>query len=182
LRHQERIDGEDDFRRWSVSIFTNYVVPEKIVILSSMGVAQLTGGGSDGRPLLTSTTGLTYWFGPATVNLAIERGFSETFTTGQNNGVIETTGLSGSLSYRFTPLLTASIGGSHRENKTTGVGNTSGPGQEEKTTAGTFAVTYQILRWLTSTLDYTHTQVETNDVLGGYKENRVRFVLSAIFY
>jgi hypothetical protein len=182
LRHQERIDGQDDFRRWSVSIFSNYVVPEKIVILSSIGVAQLTGGGSDGRPLLTSTTGLTYWFGPATLNLGIERGFSETFTTGQNNGVIETTGYSGSLSYRFTPLLTASIGASHRENKTTGVGNTqTGTAQDEKITAGTFALTYQILRWLTSTLDYTHTEVETNNVLG-YKENRVRFVLSALFY
>jgi len=177
-------DGhETDFRRWNASFFSNYVLPEKIVVISSIGVSQLLGGGSDEKLLLTSSSSLTYWFGPAILTLGLERGFSETFATSDNNGVVETFGVSAGLAYRFTPLVTGSIGASRRENKTTGIGQSTGSQSEQTTYGFTAAISYQILRWLSSTLDYTHTEVETKDNAGrGYSENRVRLSLSAIFY
>jgi hypothetical protein len=191
VRNQEQTNARDsDFQRWNVSFFSNYVVPGTIVVLSNIGVAQLLGDASNSKPLVTSFSALTYWFGPATLSATLERGFSETFGTaaaGASAGVVETLGASASLSYRFTPLLTATIGGSYRENKTTGVAiGQSQTSSDETTTTGTAAVSYQLFRWLLTTLDYAHTQVDANDNNGtgsrGYKENRIRLSITALFY
>jgi len=191
LRNQEQTSARDtDFQRWNVSLFSNYIVPETIVLVSNIGVAALTGGGSDGKPLVTSLSSLTYWLGPAIFSGSFERGFSETFgTAGASAGVVETLGLSASLSYRFTPLLIGTVGGSYRENKTTGVGfGQSGSGQTDETVVTTSAgLSYQLFRWLLSRLEYAHTQLDSHTsgvatASRSYTENRVQLSVTALFY
>ena len=97
---------------------------------------------------------------------------------------METASVSGSAGYKFTPYLSAFISGTYRKNKFRGDGgggNTQS-GQDDKTVSATANVTYQILRWLTATVDYTYTDRRSSDPLASYVENRVRGALNASFY
>jgi hypothetical protein len=179
LREQDRSTDTTDFTRKSVSLFTNYVLPEKFVVRGNIGVAQL---GSDNKVLLITNSDLSYYLGRAVFGLRAERGFSETFEQGQNFGVVETSAVSGSVRYEFTPLLSALVSGTYRENKFTGEGGGSQAGRDDETIIARANLTYQIFRWLSATLDYTHTDTKSSDALASYLENRVRLALTASFY
>jgi hypothetical protein len=182
LREQERSTDTTDFTRKSVSVFTNYVFPERLVIRGNIGVAQLDGDTSGDRVRLITNSDLSYYLGRAVFGLRVERGFSETFEQGQNFGVVETSAVSGSVRYEFTPLLSALVSGTYRENKFTGEGGGSQAGRDDETIIARANLTYQIFRWLSATLDYTHTDTKSSDALASYLENRVRLALTASFY
>ena len=179
----EETETRRNFTRENVSLFANYALPEKLVLRSNIGVARVEGDTASGRPLVTTNSDLTYYLGPAFFGLRVEQGFSETFGTGENFGVVETRAFGASFGYRFTPLLSMLVTGTYRENKNTGEGggqtNTS---DDEKTTSVTANITYQIFRWLAATVDYTYTHQKSSDSSGGYTENRVRAALTASFY
>ena len=182
VRDQDSSTDTTEFRRKSVSLFTNYVLPEKLVVRASIGVAQLDGELSGDDILLTTNSDLSYYLGRAVFGLRLERGFSETFEQGQNFGVVETSAVSGSVGYRFTPLLSALVSGAYRENKFTGEGGGGQAGQDDETITATASLTYQIFRWLSATLNYTYTDTKSSDALASYVENRVRLALTASFY
>ena len=184
VRRETRRLRQSDFTRWSVSLFNNYVLPEKIILRGNIGVAQLNGDQSSGRPLLTSFSSLSYWFGPALFGLTVERGFSETFGEGENFGVVETSGISASLSYPFTPSVRASADVSYRENKFLGEGDVSRSGRagtEETTISGTVALSVQLLRWLGSSLQYAYTDTSSSENDRNFIENRILLSFSAAF-
>lgn len=182
-REQIGATGRTTFTRWNVSLFNNYVVPDKIVVRGSLGVAQLNSGASTGRLLLTSNTDIAYYLGPAVFGLVLERGFAETFDQGQNFGVVETSGISGSVSYRVSPLLTGRISLGYRENKFTGVGAAGQAARDDKIVTATANLTYQVLRWLAATMDYTYTESSgTQGGFTGFIENRVRAGLTVTLY
>jgi hypothetical protein len=179
-RDQTSSTGTESFRRWNAAIFNTYVIPEKIVMRGSIGLAQILSRNSSDTPLFTSNTDITYWFGPAIFNLVLERGFSETFAQGENFGVVETSGISGSVTYRFSPLLTGFVRASYRENDFTGQGGGQA-GRKEEIATGAIGVTYHFLRWLNATFDYIHTKSTSNQADGTFSENRVRAALNASF-
>lgn len=181
FREQSQSTGTTDFTRWSLAAFGNYVLSNKIILRGSVGLAQLDSDDTKPRLLFTTDTDLSYYLGPAVLGLRLERGFSESFAQGQNLGVIETFGVAGSVLYRFTPLLTSSGIISYRDNKFTGLGGGQA-GQEDKVLTVSANVSYQILRWLTATLDYTYTHATSNAPQGGFSENRVRAALNAVMY
>ena len=180
-RDQTTSTGTDNFRRWNASFFNTYVIPEKIVMRGSIGMAQLQSKTSSDKPIFTSNTNITYWLGSTIFNFVLERGFSETFTGGENFGVVETSGVSGSVTYRFSPLLTGFVRASYRENEFTGEGGGQA-GRKEDIATGSLGITYQFLRWLTATFDYTYTKTTTNEQGASFTENRVRAALNAGFY
>ena len=186
-REQTLATGRTPFTRWNVSLFNNYVVPDKLIVRGNIGIAQLNSGGSSGRPLLTSNSDITYYRGPLVLGLVLERGFAETFGQGQNFGVVETSGYSGWLSYRYSPLLTGRLRAEYRENKFTGAGVAGQGHRDDKTVSATANVSYQVLRWLTATMDYTYTNTKTDASAGqigftGFVENRIRAGLSMTLY
>jgi Putative beta-barrel porin 2 len=181
VREESSPTGVDRFTRKSLSLFSNYVLPERIVIRSDIGVSQLKGDSSNGRFLPTTNSDISYYRGPAVFGLRVESGFSETFGQGQNFGVVETLGVSGSMAYAFTPLLSALVTASYRENKFTGEGG--GQSGEDETIVSVRAnLSYRMFRWLAATLDYTYTDTRSGDPLADYVENRVRIALTALFY
>ena len=186
-REQTVATGRTPFTRWNVSLFNNYVVPDKLIVRGNIGIAQLNSGGSSGRPLLTSNSDITYYRGPLVLGLVLERGFAETFGQGQNFGVVETSGYSGWLSYRYSPLLTGRLRAEYRENKFTGAGVAGQGHRDDKTVSATANVSYQVLRWLTATMDYTYTNTKTDASAAqtgftGFVENRIRAGLSMTLY
>lgn len=178
VREQTQATGRTNFSRWSLSLFNNYVLADRIVMHGSMGLAQLDSPGSSARLLLTSNTDIAYYIGPAVLGLKVERGFSESFAEGQNFGVVETSGVVGSVFYRFSPLLTGSATGGYRENIFTGVGGGQ-EGREDRTVTVTANLSYQVRRWLTATVDYTYSQTKASALQPGFVENRFRATLNA---
>ena len=94
---------------------------------------------SSRRPLLITDSDLSNYLGAAVLGLKIERGFSEAFGQGQNFGVVETSSISGSVAYKFTPLLSGLITGGYRENKFTGEGGGQ-PGRNDKIISGSASI------------------------------------------
>jgi len=76
----------------------------------------------------------------------------------------------------------------YRENEFTGIGGTPtaiiagrGSTRTDKVLTGTIGVSYQILRWLGTSLDYSYSLTDSSDVDGEIKENRVRLALNFAF-
>ncbi len=201
--------GDADFQIWNASVFMDYVLPGRLKLNTTLGLSGLTtDSGQSLGPNLTTKTSLSYQFARTVVSLAADRGFSETFSEGQDFGVVETEGVTASLTYAFTPSLSAMASGSYRHNKTTGIGNgngattttattLNGSGNEDTTNwGGTVSLTWRILRGLLLDVSYTYTrqlgsdtnQVGTTNTGNGsfgtgnnYTENRVRASLSLTF-
>jgi hypothetical protein len=183
-RRQTTPFRQSDYTRWSLSVFNNYVLPEKIIMRGNIGVSQLDGDQSSGSPLLTSFSSLSYWFGPALATVTAERGFSETFGAGENFGVVETSGYSASLAYPFTPFVRGFVEVSYRENEFSGEGDSgfsSRAGTEETTLGGTVSLSVQLLRWLASSLEYAYTDTSSSEAGRSFTENRVRLLFNAAF-
>ena len=181
-------DAEINFTRWNGSVFANYAIPNTIAIRASVGVSQLSSDSFNGDPVVSTASSLSYWFGQAVATITVERGFSETFAEGQNQGVVKTTGASGSLVYPFTPSLGGHAGVSYHENEFTGIGGTptatggnSSSTRTDKVLSAGVGVSYQILRWLGSSLDYTYSRTDSSDVDGHIIENSVRLSLNFAF-
>ena len=117
----------------------------------------------------------------------MDSGFSETFAQGQNFGVVETRGVTGTFSYQLTPALGTTASAYYRQNTTTGRSGASNSG-DQNTWGALFRIEARLTSWLGLSLDYTHTAVTdsnraaTSSTFGGsYDENRVRLSLSARF-
>jgi len=120
--------------------------------------------------------------------VAVVRGLSETFDGGQNQGVVKTTGATGSLAYSFTPSLSGLASVAYHQNEFTGVGGTptttavgTSPTRTERVLVGSIGLTFQIVRWLSTGLHYSYSRTTSNDVDGEIRENRVRASLNFIF-
>ena len=191
--------SDTDYRLWNVSVFTNYALLGRLTINGSLGVSGITiDSGESLGPNLFSSTSITYQFGPALASLAMDQGFSETFSGGQNFGVVETTGISGSLTYPFTPSLSGTATASYRRSKATGIGNIetgTGGDQESESYGGTLALSWRILPKLLLDLSYSYLkQVGSGDnqqvgtTTGrqgggddGYTENRIKASINVSF-
>jgi hypothetical protein len=193
--------GNADFQIWNASVFMDYVLPGRLKLNTTLGLSGLTSdSGQSIGPNFSTKTSLSYQFARTLVSLAADRGFSETFAEGQNFGVVETEGVTGSVIYAFTSLLSASGTGFYRHNKTIGLGDTTittsnSLGNQETTSwGGTMSLTWRILRGLLLDVSYTYTRQTADDtnqvgttgngsfgIGNNYTENRVKASLSLTF-
>jgi hypothetical protein len=201
LRNVSTQTGDSDFRLWNASTFTDYELPARLRLHVSLGVSGLQSDTGDVGPNFSTRSSLSYTFAKAVATLAVDRGFSETFTEGENFGVLETEGVTASLSYPFTPSLTGLISGHYRHNKTVdvgAVGTTTQQNEETENWGGTVSLTWLIRRNLRFELSYAYTQQvgfgdrqagATSGQFGGsirggddtYTENRVRAAVNFTF-
>ena len=173
-------DSVNDFTRWSAAVFGSYGLPGRWSLSASLGYSQVER--DDGRTFsgITSTASLSYFFARAVASLVYEQGFSETFATGENFGVVQTRGLTASLSAPLTPAITGVARAFYRENEFTGVGG--GPADTtEETWGGSLGFSVQILRWLNMGLDYTHRRISASARGGEIVENLARVSFTAAF-
>jgi hypothetical protein len=184
--------GDTDYQLWNASLFTKYLLPGRLTIDGSLGVSGLTtDSGTSIGPNLSTSTSVIYQFARAVMSVTLDRGFSETFSEGENFGVVETEGITGSLSYPFTPTVSGTASGFYRRNKTTGIANQEGGNNESKNWGGTIGFSWRILRSLLLDLSYTYyeqvgadgntestVRLGTND---SYTENRVKAALRVSF-
>ncbi len=182
-RTQDRttIRPEVDFSRWEVDLFNSYTIAQRLSWKGSVGVVSLNGGG-DSAPRVTTQTSLAYWLGRVVIGLAVERGVSETFAQGQNFGVVQTTGYSGTLTVPFTPLIKAVASVSRRQNDFTDLGLTTAVSgtRTNEVLAESLVFRFQLRSWLTASLDYGHTDTSASPGTA-FSENRVQLSLNGTF-
>ncbi len=172
--------GEAEFTIWSVSIFGTYSLPAIWSLTASAGVSRFENDRSETIP--TATLTFSYDFLPGvTLTLQGDAGFSETFETGQNRGVVKTRGVSASLSYPISPFITGSVTGLYRRNEFTGVAGGPERGTTEDTRGGLISLSIQLLRWLTMALEYAYTNATSSTGESDFIENRARASLNATF-
>jgi hypothetical protein len=172
--------GDTGYQPWNVSVFTNYLLPGRLTLNGSVGVSGLSiDSGETLGPNVSTATSISYQFARAVATLAFDRGFSETFNDGEDFGVVETEGVTASLSYPFTPSLLGTLSGYYRRNKFTGLGNVADDERSENW-GGTAALAWRF--WsdrLLFDLSYSYrNQTGTED---SYTENRVRAALGVRF-
>ena len=179
---------ERDFQLWNAAVFSDYQLPGRLLLRGSVGVSGvMADSGETLGPLLSTLTSLTYQFGRAVATVAVDRGYSETFAEGENFGLVETEGITVSLTYPFTPTLSGTASGFFRHNEFTDVVSDSRAGlqndRETESWGGTILFTYQMLRNLLLDLSYSYVRQEgfggrsgVSDVGAdnSYTENRVR--------
>ena len=189
-----RQSRNNDFDVWSISLFATRNVGA-LSLTGNVGYSQVKrdAGGTDSS-ILTATT-LIYRLARVSLTLGVDTGFSETFAEGQNFGVVETRGVTGTLSYEFTPFITATTGGFYRENAPTGTSTrttTPGGARDENSWGASATVAIKLSRWLSMLLDYSHTEASRQAILqstlqstlqegGAFTENRARISLNASF-
>jgi hypothetical protein len=179
------VDTETKYYRWNALLFGNYGLPGKIELRASAGVSQLSTQGAStfskaGDPLFSTFNSLSYWFGETKATVTFERGYAETFTSGQDQGVVLTTGGSASVDspFPFTPWLRGRASIAYHNNDFTGIGGIPGAARTERVFGVGVGLTYQIVQWLSSTLRYDYSRTDSTGIIS---ENRVRIALDAAF-
>jgi len=150
------LQSQNDARIWNVSFFSTYGLPSGLSMSSSIGYSILSSNNQGDSSGITTNSSLSYRFTRAIVAVSAYRDFRQTAIEGQNFGIVQTSGYSGSFLYTFTPLLSGNAQVAYTTNSSTGVGNNSSSPDSNTLTAGA-GLNWRILRWLSSTLQYTYT-------------------------
>jgi hypothetical protein len=188
IRQQDRSSesgSTDDFDIWNVSVFNNYSTG-RLTLTGNVGYGMVIRSSGKGGSSITTASSLTYRFARATATVGVESGFAETFSEGQDFGLVRSRGVTGSLSYPFTSAVVGTVTGFYRDNEFPDAGG--GFGERTTTTwGGTLTVAVRLTRWLDLLLDYAHTDSSssgqaTQTLFGrDYVENRGRISLRASF-
>jgi hypothetical protein len=177
---RDQAGGASDFHMWTAAAFAGYGIPGRWSVAASVGFAQVAddSGIVDASP--TAVVALTYWPARGSVSLHLERGLSETFSEGENFGVVRTQGVGLRLSYPLTPALTVAAGASYRENRFTGLGGEARDANDESHDASA-SLSFRATRWLTIGLEYDYRHASPSGDGRGFVEHRVRASLGAAF-
>jgi hypothetical protein len=184
LRTQRNGEIRESFDSWTAGLFGGYALPERWSVTARVGISTLSA--EDHRWIVSGSVDLVYRLSRGTVGLTAERGFSETFAGGENFGVVETQGVTATLSWQWTPRITSTGQVYWRDNESTGVAASRQAGTE-RVWGATAALTYQVLRWLAVAGDYSFTSQDgaidgtARGGAGTVKEHRGRISLSASF-
>ena len=150
------LTSQDNARIWNVSFFSTYGLPSGLSWSSSIGYSLLSSDTQPSSSGITTNSTLSYSFARAAISVSAFRDFRQTAVEGQNFGIVQTSGYTGGFFYTFTPFLSGNAQASYTTNSTTGVGNNASTPDSNTFTAGA-GLSWRMLRWLSSTLQYTYT-------------------------
>lgn len=183
--------SDESTKIYNASLFGTYGLPTGLSLSASVGYSFLDSNDNDddnGGMISASVTG-SYRFARAAISVGVFQDFRQTSQQGQNFGTVETRGYFGSFLYQWTPFINTVVNVNYSENSPTGTGNVDNSGTQKTLTYGA-SLNWQILRWLTASLQYTYTkQTGTNTFdqsqssfgNGDYAENRASLSFFATF-
>jgi len=118
-----QIQSHDNSTIWNVSLFTAYGLPGGLSISASLGYSRFTSdSGQDSGGISTSTT-ISYLFGRVLASVSAFQDYRQTFTQGEDVGVMLTRTFTGAVSAPITSATNGNITVSYSENEPTGSGN-----------------------------------------------------------
>ena len=176
-----------DTRIWNVSLFGAYGLPTGLSVSAAVGYSMLNSDTEDNQGIVSANVNASYRFARAMFSVGVFQDFRQTAQQGQNFGTVETRTYFGSFLYQLTPFITSVLTASYSENEPTGTGNDSNGGRQKALTYGA-SLNWQVVRWLTASLQYTYTKQYGRDAFsqdfgttGNYAENRATLSLFATF-
>ncbi len=154
--------NDTDSRTWNISVFTAYGLPTGLSLTGSLGYSLHDPDGGDAVSAMSSNTSFSYRFVRSVISLGVFQDFRQTAEEGQDFGLVVTRSLNGSFSYQLTPFINTRVRASYSRNEPAG-GDGGASGQASTTFTAGWGLSWQVLRWLSMTLDYTHTERSTDN-------------------
>ena len=145
----------NDEQIWNVSLLAAYGLASGLSLSGSIGYGQLRQSNQSPESLVTTNTSLSYRFAQAAVSVGFFSDFRQTALQGQNFGVVQTQGYTGSFLYNFTPLISGSIQATYFQNTFTGTGNSSSTPNSNNLYANA-NLNWQALPWLIVSGQYSY--------------------------
>ncbi len=178
----------DNTQIWNVSLFGSYGVPQGLSLSGSVGYSMLINDSQGDQGTVSASLTASYRFNRGAISVGVLRDFRQTAQQGQNFGTVESQSYFGSFLYQLTPFINATLHATYTENQPTGTGNVDNGGTQKTLTYGA-SLNWQVLRWLTASVQYIYTKQTGNDVFnqttaggsGDFAENRAMLSLFATF-
>lgn len=179
---------QDSTKIWNASVFGAYGLPTGLSLSAAVGYSILNSDSQSNEGTVSANANASYRFTRAVISVGVFQDFRQTAQQGQNFGTVETRSYFGSFLYQLTPFINTVLFANYTENEGTGTGNDES-GETQKTLSYGATLNWQILRWLTASLQYRHTkqtgnnfnQVNATGATGNYAENRATLSLFATF-
>lgn len=180
---------------YNAALFGAYGLPMGLSLSASLGYSILNSDTQDSTGTISANANASYRFTRAVISIGAFQDFQQTAQQGQNFGTVVTRSYFGNFLYQITPFINTTLNATYSENEPTGTGNVQGAGTQTVLTYGA-VVNWQVLRWLTASLQYTHTKSTglstfaqtttpsnpgTAGLGGSYSENRAVLSLWATF-
>jgi hypothetical protein len=180
---------DESTRIYNASLFGAYGLPTGLSLSGSVGYSILQSDAEDTEGAVSANFNASYRFARAVFSVGVFQDFRQTGQQGENFGTVESRSYFGSFLYQFTPFINSIARVTYSENEPTGTGNVRRGGAQTTTLTYGASLNWQVLRWLTASLDYTYTKQTGGDVFnqsvfggtGDYAENRFRLALFATF-
>ena len=177
---------DESTKIYNASLFGAYGLPTGLSLGASVGYSILDSD-RDTEGVVSASVNASYRFTRAAISVGVFQDFRQTAQQGQNFGTVETRTYFGSFLYQLTPFINTVLSVNYSENSPTGTGNVENRTTQKTLTYGG-SVNWQVLRWLTASIQYTYTkQTGTNAFEqnsfgnGDYAENRAILSLFATF-
>jgi hypothetical protein len=181
--------GDESTRIYNASLFGSYGLPTGLSLAARVGYSILDREDSnDTEGLVSVAADASYRFARAVFSIGVFQDFRQTAQQGENFGTVETRSYFGSFLYQWTPFINSVLDVTYSENEPTGTGNTATGRSQNSLTYGA-NLNWQLLRWLTASVRYSHTRQTGNSTFnqgtttdrGDFKENRVSINFFAVF-
>ena len=153
--------GDTDTRTWNISVVTAYGLPSGLSLSSSLGYSVLDSDQGDPLSTVSTNSSASYRFVRTVFSLTAFQDFRQTAEEGQDFGIVVTRTLTGTVTYRLTPFINTNLRASYSRNEPTGSGNAASAQSSTAFTMGA-GLSWQVLRWLSMTLDYSHSESSTD--------------------
>ena len=181
----------DSTKIWNASLFGAYGLPTGLSLSAAVGYSLLNSDSQSNEGTVSANANASYRFTRAVISVGVFQDFRQTAQQGQNFGTVVTRSYFGSFLYQLTPFINTVLHANYAENEGTGTGNAQNGGTAKTLSYGA-TVNWQILRWLTASLQYTHTKQTGNNFnqgniagagvfTGDFAENRAILSLFATF-
>jgi hypothetical protein len=183
---------QNSTRIYNASLFGAYGLPTGLSLSAAVGYSILQSDSQDNEGTVSANVAASYRFSRASVSVGVFQDFRQTAQQGQNFGTVETRSYFGSFLYQWTPFINTTLNVTYSENEPTGTGNQLNRGnQSQNTLTYGAAVNWQVLRWLTASLQYQYIKQTGGNTFGNnqtgqfgtgdYAENRATLSLFATF-
>lgn len=182
-----QFQSEDRTRIYNASLFGTYGLPTGLSLSARVGYSILDSDNRNTEGSLSADVTASYRFARAVISAGVFQDFRQTAQQGQNFGTVESRSYFGSFLYQWTPFINTTLNATYTENEPTGTGNDNAGGTQTQLTYGA-SLNWQVLRWLTASLRYTHTRQTGNNAFnqagvggGDFAENRASITFFAVF-
>jgi hypothetical protein len=190
LSASAQFQSDNSTRVYNASLFGAYGLPSGVSVSAAVGYSILDSDTQDSDGTVSANVTASYRFNRAFFSVGVFQDFRQTSQQGQNFGTVQTRSYFGSVLYQWTPFINTTLNVTYSENEPTGTGNQRS-GQSQNTLSYGASVNWQVLRWLSASLQYLYTKQTGGDVFGNtqtgqfgtgdYAENRATLSLFATF-